>query len=349
MARLFSPRATWAVLRAGDLRARLRALREGQGGLRLHITAAAISTGLVDELAEGGRTAGELAAALGADDEALLAAWLGAAAAIGLVRSDGTCWSLTRAGHAVRTDDLARATYEAFAGFHTGLYRELGPVLQGRVRRQDVVEQGALISRVSAGFEPFVLGRLAEEAASTGARRVLDVGCGAGVNLATMTAAGPGVVGIGLDVDAASLDLARSTLARHGVADRATVLHGDVRDLVRDRPAELAAPVDLALLANVLYYLPPAERVPLLRDVAALLRPGGRLLVVTTVAEDTLVSRHFDLLLRAQEGELQLSDGATLTRQLEDAGLTGVALERLVPGQPLVLVSGTRGGAAADR
>jgi hypothetical protein len=89
--------------------------------------------------------------------------------------------------------------------------------------------------------------------------------------------------------------------------------------------------------------------VPLLRDVADLLRPGGLLLVVTTVAEPTLFSRHFDLLLRAQEGELQLSDGPTLARQLEDAGLTAVTLDRLVPGQPLVLVSGTRGGAAAVR
>ena len=340
MARLFSPRATWAVLRAGDLRARLRALREGQGGLRLHLTAAALSTGLVDALADGSRTTGELAAALGGDEEALFEAWLGTAAAVGLLRADGTRWSLTRFGDALRTDDLARATYEAFADFHTGLYRDLAPVLQGRARRRDVVEKGELISRVSAGFEPFVLGRLTAEVSGTGARRVLDVGCGAGVNLATMTAAAPGVVGIGLDVDAGSLDLARGTLARHGVADRADVLLADVRDVVRQRPPELAEPVDLALLANVLYYLPPAERVPLLRDVAALLRPGGRLLVVTTVAEPSLFSRHFDLLLRSQEGQLQLSDGPTLTGQLQEAGLTGVTVERLVPGQPLVLASG---------
>lgn len=344
MPKLLSPRATWAVLRAGDLRARLRALREGQGGLRLHLTASALTTGLLDALAAGGRTTTELAAELAAPEEPLLEAWLGTVAAVGLVRSDGTRWSLTRSGAALRTDDLARAQYEAFADFHTGLYRELGPVLQGRARRRDVVEKGELIARVSAGFEPFVLGRLTEEVARTGARRVLDVGCGAGVNLATMTAAAPGVVGVGLDLDAPSVDLARRTLARHGVADRATVLHTDVRDVVRQRPRELAEPVDLALLANVLYYLPPPERVPLLRDVATLLRPGGRLLVVTTVAEPSLFSRHFDLLLRAQEGQLQLSDAPTLTRQLEDAGLTGVTLDRLVPGQPLVLAGGTSAG-----
>ena len=349
MPRLLSPRATWGVLRAGDLRTRLRALREAQGGLRLHLVAAALSTGLVDALADGGRTTAELATELGAEDEPLLTAWLGAAAAAGVLRSDGDRWSLTRFGAALREDDLARATYEAFADFHTGLYRELAPVLRGRSRRRDVVEKGELISRVSAGFEPFVLGRLVEAVRRAGARRVIDVGCGAGVDLAAMVEAAPGAVGIGLDADAGSVALARATLDRHGVGSRATVLHADVREVVRRRPPELAEPVDVALLANVLYYLPPATRVPLLRDVAALLRPGGQLLVVTTVAEPALSSRHLDLLLRAQEGELQLSDGPTLVRQLEDAGLTAVTLDRLVPGQPLVLVSGTRGGAAAVR
>lgn len=337
---LLSPRATWGVLRAGDLRTRLRAVREAQSALRLHLTAAALSTGLLDELAGGGRTTGETAAALGAEDGPLLEAWLGAVAAAGLVRSDAARWSLTRAGRALRTDDLARATYEAFSDFHTGLYRDLGPVLRGGPRRRDVAEKGELIARVSGGFEPFVLGRLTEAVTRTGARRVLDVGCGAGVNLATMVAAAPGVVGVGLDVDAGSIDLARATVDRFGIGDRASVLLADVRDVVRQRPAELAEPVDVALLANVLYYLPPAERVPLLRDVAALLRPGGRLLVVTTVAEPSLFSRHLDLLLRAQEGELSLSDAPTLAGQLEQAGLTGVSVERLVPRQPLVLASG---------
>jgi SAM-dependent methyltransferase len=342
VARLLSPRATWAVMRAGDLRARLRAVRDGQAALRLHLTAAALTTGLVDALADGPRTTTELVDALDAADPYLLEAWLRTTVAAGLLLQDGDRWSLSRSGRALQGDDLARASYEAFAGFHTGLYRELGPVLQGRTRRHDVTEKGGLIARASAGFEPFVLGELTRAVRTADARRVLDVGCGAGVGLATMVAAGPEVTGVGLDLDAGAVRLARTTVGTWGLGDRATVLQADVRDAVRARPPELAEPVDLALLANVLYYLPPAERVPLLRDVVALLAPGGRLLVVTTVAEPVLFSRHLDLLLRAQEGQLELSDADVLAEQLRHAGLADVDVRRLVPRQPLVLVTGTR-------
>ncbi len=169
-----------------------------------------------------------------------------------------------------------------------------------------------------------------------------DVGCGAGVDLATMVSAAPDVTGLGLDLDADAVARAGRTIHDWGLADRAAVRHADVRDVVAEQAEQGTGTFDLALRANVLYYLPPAQRVPLLRDVAGLLAPGGMLVVVTTVAEPNLFSRHVDLLLRAQDGELQLSDGDELVGQLEDAGLTDVALRRLVPGQPLVQATGTR-------
>ena len=102
MARLLSPRATWAVMRAGDLRARLRAVRDGQAALRLHLTAAALTTGLVDALADGPRTTTELVDALDAADPYLLEAWLRTTVAAGLLLQDGDRWSLSRSGRALQ-------------------------------------------------------------------------------------------------------------------------------------------------------------------------------------------------------------------------------------------------------
>ena len=338
MARLSRARTLLTLLRSGDLRTRLRVTRDGQAAIRLGLGAAALDTGVLDALAGGPATTAELARRVGAAGEDLLAAFLRVLAAAGLSREEDGRWSLAAGGRAVVDDDLVRASHEAFAGFHTGLYRELGPVLAGGPRRRDVVEQGGVIARVSAAFEPFVDAVLRETVTAGAPRRVLDVGCGAGLQLATMLAAAPGAEGVGVDTDEDAAALARRTLADRGLAERARVLRADVRDLADE------SPFDLVLLANVVYYVPVGERVALLRSLAELLAPGGILLVVTTAATPQLVSRHFDLLLRAQQGAMELPEVDVLVDQLREAGLEPAAPRRIAPGTPLVAVSAVRPG-----
>ncbi len=50
MARMPNPRVLAEVLRSGNLRARLRAAREGLTGVRLQLIAAALDLGLLDAL-----------------------------------------------------------------------------------------------------------------------------------------------------------------------------------------------------------------------------------------------------------------------------------------------------------
>lgn len=344
MPRLISTRALWTLARAGSLRARVRANREGVAAIRLHLAGAAVDTGLLDALAVGGASTAELARRLAVADEELLRAFLRVVAAAGLVEgADAGPWRLTRSGRAVVDDDLVRAVYQAFSGFHTGLYRDLRNQMAGGPPRRDVAEQGALIARISAGFEPFVLDHLTRALAEHAPRRVLDVGCGAGLQLAAMLEAVPAAEGVGVDVDPQAAVLTEQTLTARGLAGRAQVLHADVRS-PEARTGPLAGPFGFALLANVVYYLPMAERVALLRDVAGLLEPGGVLMVVTTVASPHLFSRHFDLLLRAQEGEMGLSDVDTLQHQLADAGLRPATPRPLAPGVPVVTVTAVRPG-----
>jgi predicted O-methyltransferase YrrM len=326
--------ALWKIVRGGNLRARLRVTRDGLAAIRLHAGRAALATGVLDHLAAGAATTAELARELHIADEKLLAALLRVVAATGLVRDDGRDWRLTPAGRAAIDDDLVRASYLAFPGFHTALYRELATQLAGGPGRRDVVEQGELIARLSGGFEPLVLGVLTRTVAERAPRRILDVGCGAAYELAAMLAAAPQARGVGVDVDAGAVELAGRTLAERGLADRAEVLHADVR--TADRSGPLAEPFDFALLANVLYYLPMEERVGFLRGVADLLTPGGTLVVATTVAAPQLFSRHFDLLLQAQEGRMELSDAATLAEQLRQAGFASQKVTPVVPGLPVV-------------
>lgn len=120
----------------------------------------------------------------------------------------------------------------------------------------------------------------------------------------------------------------------------------DVRDVL-DRPDLLGGHVDLVLLANVIYYWPVDEREALLRSMAALLQPGGALVLVSTAAAQGLTSRHLDLLLRAQEGGMELPDTAELLGQLRRAGLQPSAPRRIAPDEPLFAIVAEAAPAAA--
>ena len=215
-----NPRVLAEVLGSGNLRWRLRAAREGLTGVRLQLIAAALGLGLFDALSEGPATTEQLAGRLGAVDHALLAAYLRVLAAAGLITGEGS-WRLTRFGRAVVGDDVVRATYEGFGGYHTELYRELPALLRGGPGRRDTVENGEAIARLSAAIYPLVRHLLVRTVTTRRPRRVLAIGCGAGLHLAAMLEAAPYATGVGVEVDPDAAALARSTLSKRGLADRA--------------------------------------------------------------------------------------------------------------------------------
>jgi predicted O-methyltransferase YrrM len=346
MATLLSARATWKLVRSGDLRARVRATRDGQAGIRLHLVAAALKLGVLDALAHEATTTGELVRRLGISNDEVFEPFLRTVAAAGLIAGgEDAPWRLTQRGRAVIEDDLVRASYEVFAGFHTGLYREMPQLLAGGPARRDVAEQGALIARISAAFEPFVLDVLTRTVTEHRPRRVLDIGCGAGLQLAAMLDAAPEAEGTGIDSDPGAAEIAQRTMVDRGLADRGHVLRAELRELLTEgATGPLAGPFDLILLANVIYYVPIGERVQCFRDIAEILSPRGTVLVISTAATPHLVSRHFDLLLRAQEGEMELPDVDTLVTQLSAAGLIPGPPRTIAPGNPLVAVAADRPG-----
>lgn len=326
------------LARSGDVRARLSALRDGQAAVRVAAVDAGLRTGVLDMLEGAPGTTAGLADRGGWSDENMLEALLHVLAAMGLVRRSHGEWRLTGRGRGILEDDLVRATYEGFSGYHSGVYREIEQQLRGGPGRRDVLDRGEVIARLSRGMDPFVLDALTDEVERRPPRRVLDVGCGSGSHLAHMLALAPEATGVGIETDHAAATLARMTLSNRGLGSRGDVVEGDVRQVLDTSLGEF----DLALLANVVYYLPHEERVPLLRTVAQRLRPGGAVVVVTTALDDSMFSRHFDLLLRAQDGAMELPSMDVLAAQLRSAGLTPGGPRRISPGEPLTAVVATK-------
>lgn len=330
-------RALVKVMRSGDVRARLSAVREAQAAVRQATVAAGLHTGVLEVLAGGAATVEEVAGRVRATDLALLRAFLEVLATTGVVSRTGDRFGLTRRGRAVLEDSVVRATYTAFSDFHTGLYRDLGTQLAGGPGRDDVTRRATVIAELSEAMQPFSDALLREVVTERRPDHVLDVGCGTGRQLATMLEAAPSAHGVGIELDPESAELARRHLTDRGVAARAQVLAGDALALLPD-----VGPVDLVLLANVVYYVPVDERVDLFRAVHARVRPGGAVVVISTALRDDSFSRHFDLLLRAQQGRMELPDMRVLADQLREAGFVPGEPRRIMYGDPLTAVVADR-------
>jgi len=117
--------------------------------------------------------------------------------------------------------------------------------------------------------------RLIQDAVPPGPATWADLGAGTGTfTLALASRLGPNGRIIALDSDVAALAALRVVIKRAALGDRVEVREGDFRERL-DVP-----PLDGALLANALHFVPENEQADVLARVAALLRPRGRLVVV---------------------------------------------------------------------
>jgi SAM-dependent methyltransferase len=323
------------TMRAGDVRARFAALRSSREALRVAVAGAAVRTGLLEELLDGPASADELADRRGWADPSLVEAALKTFAAHGWVQQQGRRWATTDRGRRIVADDVVRAVYEAFSGYHTELYRDLDRQLRTGGTRRDVEVDAELVARLSRFMDQFVIAELDRVIAERPPRHLLDVGCGTAAHLRHVLQAVPEATAVGVETDHAAVALARAAVAEERLESRAEVLHSDLESFLDQRPEEA---FDLVLLANVVYYFPLEDRVSLLRSLADRLTPGGQLLVITTVPGTEPFSRHFDLLLRSQAGNLELPAIDVLCRQLTEAGLVPKPPRRIAVGEPLTAV-----------
>jgi tRNA (cmo5U34)-methyltransferase len=134
--------------------------------------------------------------------------------------------------------------------------------------------------------------RLAAEA------RVLVVGAGTGMELATLGAAVPGWRLTGVDPSAAMLDRARRRIRDAGLAPRVDLHHGTIDHL----PAAVA--FDAATLLLVLHFMhDDGAKLALLRSVAERLVPGAPLLLADLHGEPGTPG--FEALFRAWGGSMR--------------------------------------------
>jgi trans-aconitate 2-methyltransferase len=110
--------------------------------------------------------------------------------------------------------------------------------------------------------------RVLERLELRGDERVLDAGCGSGRVTEALAERLPGGRVVALDASAAMIVAARERLARFG--DRIEYVVADL-----GRPLAIAGPVDAVVSTATFHWVP--DHVALFRHLAAVVRPGGRL------------------------------------------------------------------------
>ena len=162
--------------------------------------------------------------------------------------------------------------------------------------------------------------------------RVLDAGCGSGV-FADQLAQSPGVHVVAVDANDAAVSFVQRTYARASLEVRL----GQVDELAFE-PGSF----DRIACLEVIEHIHVEQARTMLRTFAALLRPGGRLLLSTPNARSAWPAIEWALdrlrLTAEMEGEQHVVtyDARSLTRLAADAGLTGRAHKTLFVAAPWV-------------
>lgn len=315
-------------------------LRDLQAIVRMGALGAMARSGLADALQRPG-TASDLAGRAGCSDVELTGALLELGVALREVRRRDDTYSLRgrrlRAIASAASPDVAGLAEEAVA-YDGPIYSALADHLRGLPPQPYDAHLGDVIARASRVTElvsgPFVAATTRELSPA----RVLDVGCGTGVNLRWLADAAPGADIVGIDLAADALAGARENLGRWRLAHRVWVEQADLDAL----PSHLTEPWDLVLLASNIYYWPPSERAGVLARLRGLTGGAGTVLALTTVPARPAISRHLDLALRVTEGCSRLPTADELRADATAAGFASVEVRELVPGTGFVALTASR-------
>jgi len=154
---------------------------------------------------------------------------------------------------------------------------------QGTLLRETILGQELVLRTMPGVFskDRLDLGTraLLEALPPAPAERILDLGCGYGAIGITLARLFPRARVTLVDVDAASVELARANVHLNGVEGNATVILSDGLAAVGDRTFDLA-------LSHFPLHIPAHELRRIVREVERHLEPGGRLYGVALAAYD---------------------------------------------------------------
>lgn len=319
------------MLRQGQVRVLIGAIRLATPFYRPVWLVSAFRAGLLHRLANGPASFSTLAQEMAREkaDHDWLEKWLEMGVGVGALRRTGSSYALRgllakRFAHAKH--DAVVAMIEEVATLHHRLILETPERLARGERFKLSDQDGVLIARSSPIVRPFLHEAIDEVVPRHGAMRLLEVGAGSATYIRYAVERNPDLTALGLELQPQVAEFANDNLRKWGIAGRASVDKGDVRD----RTPEPA--FDLMTFHNNIYYFPVDERVALLRHALEFLKPGGRILLTTACSGGSPASVALDIWSAGTERCGRLPAPAELVAQMREAGFEEAHSRSLVPG-----------------
>jgi 2-ketoarginine methyltransferase len=177
-----------------------------------------------------------------------------------------------------------RGYLSTMVGAYEPVFAQLESLVTGELSYgKDLSRSHEEMVRGLTALEDNMMSTVTRAVLNSGARRVLDLGCGSARMLATMCELQPSVTAVGVDRDPNSCAVARETAQVRGLGDRMTIIQGDAFD-VAALPAGVLVGVDtvtvMFLLHEVLRQRGRPGTVRLLSQIADLIGPAGQLVLV---------------------------------------------------------------------
>ena len=217
--------------------------------LSVHFTTRCFQTllnvGLLGHMAKQGAVAvREYAAENDLDPDLLAAVCESLFARCILQKAGPDRYSLDERGRFLVENDLSRGWFYLCYGYENVLYN-LEPMLRKQMKYGTDLKRDGKYVALGSGLasKAFAFPLAIEKLRATGAKRVLDIGCGDGAFLRDACRAIPGLTAVGLDLSPEAVDFGTLEIGRENLADRVVLHCGDARRLpdFRDKVAGVDA------------------------------------------------------------------------------------------------------------